>query len=98
MLFKFNFEVFIGKSVLEMIILKIQIKVLETVYILSHIMCCLTFTTLWADSADVDDIFLTFPRKIGFGISCKLSPEETICMKCQNLFLGKIRKIFQNVC
>ena len=33
-------------------------------------------------------------QKTGYGISCKLSPLETICMKCQILcFLGKIRKI-----
>ena len=31
------------------------------------------------------DIFPYFPQKIGFDISCKLSP--TICMKCQSLFL-----------
>ena len=30
-----------------------------------------------------------FLQKIGFDISCKLS---TICMKCQNLFSGKIKK------
>ena len=29
--------------------------------------------------------FLFFPE-IGFDISCKLSPKETICMKCQILF------------
>ena len=26
---------------------------------------------------------------LGFDISCKISPEETICMKCQSLFSGK---------
>ena len=41
--------------------------------------------------------FLFFPDT-GFDISCKLSPKETICMKCQNLFSGKQRHIFQNVC
>ena len=30
--------------------------------------------------------FSYFPQKIGFGISCKFSPKETICMKCQFLF------------
>ena len=30
---------------------------------------------------------------MGYGISCKLSPEKTICMKCQILFSEKnIRK------
>ena len=51
----------------------------------------LTFAILCANSAD-DKLMI---RKIGFDISCKLSPKETICMKCQNLFSGKkIRKIF----
>ena len=39
-------------------------------------------------------LFSYFPHNIGFDISCKLSPKETICMKCQSLFSGKIRKIF----
>ena len=53
-----------------------------------------------------DVIFLIFPRKqdltfhancllsqkTGFDISCKLSPKETICMKCQILFSGKNKK------
>ena len=29
---------------------------------------------------------------IGFDISCKSSPKETICMKCQSLFSGKDKK------
>ena len=40
--------------------------------------------------------FFFVSKKIGFDISCKLSLDETICMKCQSCFLGKIRKIFQN--
>ena len=32
--------------------------------------------------------FAYFSQKIGFDISCKLSPEETICIKCQSLFFG----------
>ena len=32
-----------------------------------------------------------FHQKIGFGIPCKLSPQETVCIK--NLFLEKPRKI-----
>ena len=31
-------------------------------------------------------------QKIGFDISCKLSPEKTICMKCQSLFSGKNKR------
>ena len=33
--------------------------------------------------------FSYFSQKTGFDISCKLSPLETICMKCQILFSGK---------
>ena len=29
-----------------------------------------------------------FPQKTDFDISCKLSPMETVCMKCQSLFSG----------
>ena len=54
----------------------------------------LTFITLWANSADDEFIifFSYFPQKQGFDISCKLSPLETICIKCQTCFLGKIGK------
>ena len=31
-------------------------------------------------------LFFFFSQKIGFDISCKLSPKETICMKCQIVF------------
>ena len=37
----------------------------------------------------IDDIFF---QKIGTDISCKLSLEETICMKCQSLFSGRKKK------
>ena len=43
------------------------------------------------------NVFLIFPEK-GFDISCKLSPLETICMKCQNLFSGKKEKISSMFC
>ena len=33
-----------------------------------------------------------FSQKKDFGISCKLSPVKTICMKCQILFPEKIKK------
>ena len=36
--------------------------------------------------------FSYFSQKTEFDISCKLSPLETICMKCQILFSGKNRK------
>ena len=44
-----------------------------------------------------DDIFLISPRKKMLWHSCKLSPLETIRMKCQILFSGKNTKIFQDV-
>ena len=31
-------------------------------------------------------IFFIFSQKTDFNISCKLSPLETICTRCQNLF------------
>ena len=37
-------------------------------------------------------IFLIFSQKIDFDILCKLSPLETVCMNCQSLFSGKIKK------
>ena len=42
---------------------------------------------LWANSATnkLMIFFLFFSQKIGFDISSKLSPKETICMKCQSL-------------
>ena len=36
------------------------------------------------------EISFSFSQKTGFDISCKLSPVETICMKCQILFSGHI--------
>ena len=36
--------------------------------------------------------FSYFSQKTAFDISCKLSPMETICMKCQILFSGKNKK------
>ena len=36
--------------------------------------------------------FFNFSQKTGFDITCKLSPMETICMKCLNLFSGKHKK------
>ena len=34
-------------------------------------------------------LFLFFPEKKSFDISCKLSPKQTICMKCQSLLSVK---------
>ena len=44
------------------------------------------------------EIFFLFFHKISFDISCKLSPQETICIKCQRFFLGKIRKKISSIC
>ena len=53
----------------------------------------LTFATPLANSADDRlMIFFLFSQKTGFDISCKLSPVEAICLKCQNLFPGKKKK------
>ena len=38
---------------------------------------------------DILKHFSDFPQERGFHISCKLSPVETICMKCWILFSGK---------
>ena len=38
--------------------------------------------------ADILKYFIYFSQKVGFDISCKLSPLETNCMKCQILFYG----------
>ena len=48
---------------------------------LQHVLCKMT------------NIFFLFSQKIGFDISCKLSPNKTICIKYQSLFLAKIRKM-----
>ena len=83
----------------------------------------LQLSGLIQQSTDWWYFFLFFPENriwyfMQIDISCKLSPLETVCMKCQILFsgknkkcnwrqfawkvkfcfLGKIRKIFQNVC
>ena len=38
-----------------------------------------------------------YSQKKCFDISCKLSPEETICLKCQSLFSGEIKKNIVNL-
>ena len=49
----------------------------------------LTVTTLLSNLADKFIIFSYFSQKTGIDILYKLSPLETICMKCQILFSGK---------
>ena len=56
--------------------------------------CKLMLSTL-GKTISADDIlkyFSYFPLKTGFDILCKLSPIETICMKCQILFYEKKKK------
>ena len=48
------------------------------------------YTTPLANSAEDKSMifFYYFSQQTGFDIACKLSPLETICMTCQNLFSG----------
>ena len=61
-------------------------------YLLSHHVTCRNIqwvqilTTLWANC------YFSYFLENRFGISCKLSSMETIYIKCQNLFSGKITK------
>ena len=60
----------------------------------------LTFTTLWANSADnklMVFFFSYFSQTMGSEISCKLSPLKTIWIKMSNLFFGEKKKKFQYV-
>ena len=51
-----------------------------------------TIATIWANSAgDTLISFSYFTHKVDFDISCKLSPRETICLKCQSLFSGRYK-------
>ena len=56
-------------------------------------------TDLWVkfSADDILKYFSYFLQKKGFDISCKLSPVETICMKCQILFSGKNKKTVTNL-
>ena len=59
---------------------------------------CLTLA-LWVkfSADDILKYFSYFSQKTGFDISCKLSPYETICMKCSTLFSGKNKKNIINL-
>ena len=46
---------------------------------------------------DIFKYFFYFTQKTGFAISCKLSPLETVCMKCQILFCGKNKENIANL-
>ena len=41
--------------------------------------------------------FSYFPQETDFDISCKLSPMETICTKCQIMFTGENKKNIINL-
>ena len=58
----------------------------------------LMHSTLGKISADdkLKYFFLVFSQKMGFDISCKLSPMETICV-VKSFFSGKNKKICQFV-
>ena len=43
------------------------------------------------------EIFFFFSQNTGYDSSCKLSPKETICMKCKILFSGKNKKNIINL-
>ena len=45
----------------------------------------------------IDYICLFISQKIGLDISSKLSPTDTICMKCQSLFSGENKKKCFNI-
>ena len=50
------------------------------------------------NSADNILIYCTYlSQKIGFDIPCKLSPKETVCMKCQSLVSEKNKKNITNL-
>ena len=41
--------------------------------------------------------FHFFSQETGFDVSCTLSQLETVCMKCQILLAGKIKKVSSNI-
>ena len=50
---------------------------------------CYYSLNCWERKKNKEIFFLIFFLKIGFDISCKLSPLKTICMKWQILFYGE---------
>ena len=48
--------------------------------------------SLTNDIVSFEQLGPDFYKKIGSDISCKLSPKEIICLKCQTLFSGKYKK------
>ena len=69
-------------------------------HIIIHQEAITRLTALWVkfSADDIFKYFFYFFQETGFDISCKLSPEETICMKYQNLFFWeKEEKYYQCV-
>ena len=58
----------------------------------------LIFTDILAIPTDNKRYIAYFHKKIGFDISCELSPMETICMKCQSIFSEKSKKTISTCC
>ena len=72
------------------------VSILHDTCILIH-KRALTFNTLWGNSADDRFmIFFLFFHENRLWHSCKLSPQETISMKCQSLFSGENKKNIPN--
>ena len=69
-------------------------------YWIYHPTCLAWIIWVWSGSAlfasvQIEDVFFFyFSQKIGSDISCKLSPDETVCMKCLIPF-SEERKHFQ---
>ena len=69
---------------------KTQKQFVQCVHYLPFSKNILTLCMLGKNSADaILKYFSYFSEKIGYDTSCKLSPKETICMKCQILFSRK---------
>ena len=56
------------------------------------------FCTTYIDkfSRRQNDGFFLFSQKIGFDISSKLSPKDSICMKCERIYFGQNKKNISN--
>ena len=61
-------------------------------YLLVKNYVALMLSTLGKNFSRQFKIFSYFSQKTGFGISCKVSPLETLCMICQIMFSEKNKK------
>ena len=62
-----------------------------------HVIFSMLNTLVKSTTDNILKHFSYFSQKTGFDSSCKLSPMETICMKCQILFSGKNKKTIANL-